>query len=56
MKIKIEKSKYPEENKTHIVVKYTATKYGLSSGRIFKGSYKECLDFKRNLENEKKER
>ncbi|MBO7080019.1 MAG: hypothetical protein J6W64_09455 [Bacilli bacterium] len=51
-KLKIEKSLYPEGNKTHLVVLYSLTEYGIGTKRIFKGSYDECKEYKKELENE----
>ena len=42
IKYKIEKSAFPEENKTHLIVRYSTTPYGYGYGRVFKGTYKEC--------------
>lgn len=53
-KLKIEKSLYPEDNKTHLVVMYSHTKYGHGIQRLFKGTYKECKEFKKELENDER--
>lgn len=53
---KIEKSKEPEEEKTHIVVFISEVGNGCNYKRIFKGTYKDCLEFKRKrlgVENDK---
>lgn len=42
MKYKIQKSKYPDQEGTHIICKYVSNKRGMCSGRIFKGSLKDC--------------
>ena len=42
VKYKIEKSEFPEGDKTHLVVRYSATPHGYGYGRVFKGSYQEC--------------
>lgn len=41
---KIEKSAFPEENKTHIIVMTSITPHGYGYGRVFKGTYKECQE------------
>lgn len=51
-KLKIEKSLFPEGKKTHLVVLYSLTEYGIGTKRIFKGSYDECKEYKKELENE----
>lgn len=54
---KIEKSAFPEENKTHIIVVNTVTPHGRGFARIFKGTYKECREklekLNKKLEEEK---
>lgn len=52
-KLKVEKSKFPEDNKTHLVVQYSESQNGYGIGRIFKGTYKECVSYKKRLENER---
>lgn len=42
VKYKIEKSDFPEGEKTHLVVRYSATPHGYGYGRVFKGTYQEC--------------
>lgn len=49
-KLKVEKSKYPDDEGTHLVVMYSHTKYGMGFQRLFKGSRKECLAYKEELE------
>lgn len=49
-KLKIERSLYPDGLKTHIVNLISETKRGCNSRRLFKGSYKECREFKKELE------
>lgn len=51
-KLKIEKSLFPEGNKTHLVVLYSLTEYGIGTKRIFKGTYNECKEYKKELEND----
>lgn len=53
VKYKVEKSSFPEDNKTHLVVRYSYSTHGTGIGRVFKGTYKECVEYKRKLENEK---
>lgn len=54
---KIEKSAFPEENKTHIIVMTSVTPHGYGYGRVFKGTYKECQEqlekLNKKLEEEK---
>ena len=49
-KLTIEKSNYDEE---YILFLNNSTKYGDSWRRLFKGSRKECKEFKKRLENGK---
>lgn len=51
-KLKVEKSAFPGEEGTHLVVLYSNTKYGRGFRRLFKGSYKECQKYKKDLESE----
>jgi len=44
VKYKIEKSSFPEENKTHIIVMDSITPHGYGYGRVFKGTYQECKE------------
>ena len=57
---KIEKSAFPEENKTHIIVMTSTTPHGYGYGRVFKGTYKECQEqlekLNKKLEEEKNAR
>ena len=50
-KLKVEKSQFPDEEGTHLVVLYSNTKYGRGFKRLFKGSYKECQEYKKELES-----
>ena len=50
-KLKVEKSMYPDDEGTHLVVLYSNTKYGRGFKRLFKGSYKECQEYKKELES-----
>ena len=50
-KLKVEKSAFPDEEGTHLVVLYSTTKYGRGFRRLFKGSYKDCKKFKKELES-----
>ena len=49
-KLKIEKSHYPDDEGTHLVILYSATKYGQGFRRLFKGTYRECQKYKKELE------
>lgn len=51
-KYKIKKSEFPDADGTHLVVMYGFNEYGSFSQRIFKGSYEECLEKKKELEGE----
>lgn len=55
IKLKIEKSNFPEGEKTHILVKYNIKENSINIGRIFKGSYSECLNKRRELYAKKME-
>ena len=50
-KLKVERSMYPDDQGTHLVVLYQNTKYGRGFRRLFKGSYKECQEYKKDLES-----
>lgn len=50
-KLKVEKSMYPDDEGTHLVVLYSNTKYGRGFRRLFKGSFKECQEYKKELES-----
>ena len=50
-KYKVEKSKFPEDNKTHLVVRYSTSQYGINYQRVFKGTYKECVATAKKLRN-----
>ena len=50
-KLKVEKSMYPDEEGTHLVVLYSNTKYGRGFKRLFKGSFKECQEDEKELES-----
>lgn len=49
-KLKVEKSMYPDDEGTHLVVLYSNTKYGRGFKRLFKGSFKDCQKYKKELE------
>lgn len=51
-KLKIEKSKYPDDIGNYVLFLHNETKHGESWKRIFKGTRKECLIYRKNLENE----
>lgn len=48
----IEKSNYPEDNAKYILYYHIETKHGCNWRRIFKGKYKDCINYKRILLNE----
>ena len=48
----IKKSCYPEDNAKYILYYHIETKHGCNWRRIFKGNYRECFKYKRNLLNE----
>lgn len=50
---KIEKSRFPEGKNKWLVVKYSTTQYGYGVGRIFKGTKKECEEYKKKVEEER---
>jgi len=47
---RVEKSKYPEEENTHIVVLESSTEHGWNFEGIFKGTRRECIEKKKELE------
>lgn len=49
--LKIEKSKFPNEDGNYIIILHTETQRGSSWKRIFKGTFKECSIYKKKLEN-----
>lgn len=49
IKVKVEKSLYPEATKTHIVLLFTETKGGCGVRGLFKGSFKECQNYKKEF-------
>ena len=48
---KIEKSKYPDSEGTHIIVRYYEGKHSFNSGRVFKGTKKQCEKKLEELKN-----
>lgn len=46
----IEKSNYPDDTGTHILIMHSSTEYGENYQRIFKGTRKECLVKKEKLQ------
>lgn len=50
VRLKVEKSEFPDEEGTHLVVMYSYTEHGLATKRLFKGSHSECLEKKKELE------
>lgn len=49
-KLKIEKSKYPTEEVTHVLWLETNTPRGINYRGIFHGTYQQCLEEKERLE------
>ena len=49
VKYKVERSKFPERNKTHLVFRYSVSSHGYNIKRVFKGTYKECIEKAREL-------
>lgn len=49
----IKKSLFPEENKTHVVIGHALSKYGVSEGRVFKGTYEECKEYVKSKQSNK---
>lgn len=47
----ISKSNYPNDDGTHVVFYESETLNGVGYKRVFKGSYKECQNFKKEREN-----
>lgn len=45
-------SNEPNDEGTHIVLRESHTKYGHSYGRVFKGTKQECVEKKKELEEE----
>ena len=52
-KLVMEKSKYPDDTGNYIILLHNETKHGGSWKRIFKGSRKECISYRKMLEDEK---
>lgn len=48
---KVQKSKYPEDDKKYIVIYESETERGYGCGRLFKGTLTECKNFKKEMEN-----
>ena len=46
----VEKSNYPDDTGTHILIMHSSTEYGENYQRIFKGTRKECLVKKEKLQ------
>lgn len=53
-KLRIEKSKFPIDNKTYILWLETESVHGAGYRGIYFGSYKECKAEKKRLEKEEK--
>lgn len=52
VKLKVEESLYPEKENTHILVLESSTEHGWNFQGLFKGTRKECLEKKKELEKE----
>jgi len=52
LKYKIVQSNEPDDEGTHIILMESHTKHGYNSGRIFKGTKQECVEKKKELEEE----
>lgn len=50
VKLKVEKSEFPDEEGTHLLVQHSVSNHGYGYRRLFKGTYKECLEKKKELE------
>lgn len=48
----IEKSKYPEDSGRYVLYYHIESRYGSSWRRIFKGNYKDCINYRKGLLNE----
>ena len=46
----IERSNYPEEGATHILFLHSSTQHGENYQGVFKGTHKECVQYKQKLE------
>lgn len=53
-KYRVEKSREPNDEGTHIVLHETESLCGFGFQKVFKGSYKECCLKKKQLEKRKK--
>lgn len=49
----VEESKEPEGEKNYIVVYLSTTNAGSGSGKVFKGTYKECVSMAEKLNKAK---
>lgn len=49
-KYTVEKSNYPDETGTHLLIMHSSTEYGENYQRVYKGTRKECLMRKAKLE------
>ncbi len=52
-KLIIDKSKFPDSDGNYVLFHYSETKRGSNWRGIFKGTKKECLEYKLNLINGK---
>lgn len=48
----IEKSRFPEENGKYVLFYHIESEHGSNWRRIFKGNYKECINYRKGLLNE----
>ena len=46
----IERSNYPDERGTHILFLHSSTQHGENYQGVFKGTHKECVQYKQKLE------
>ena len=47
----VEKSKFPDDDGTHVVFYESETLGGSCYKRVFKGTFRECQEFKKEREN-----
>lgn len=48
----IEKSRFPEENGKYVLFYHIESEHSSNWRRIFKGNYKECINYRKGLLNE----
>lgn len=49
-RLKIEKSEFPDNEGTHLLVLETSSEHGWGYRRLFKGTYQACLKKKKEME------